>query len=107
MIIYPFLFLLESVLRLSHNTSTQIFVVLFTPSRCNAIYFHGIWKWVDIKVNEQLLMTVDKKLCLSLLFMLVSLIILLSLQGYTENNENNELNYYLLPHPKTCIVRHL
>lgn len=91
---------------LSHNTSTQIFVMLFTPSRCNATYFYGIWKWVDSKGNEQLLMTVDTKLCLSSSFMLVSLIILLWLWDYTKNNEVI-LNYYLLPHPKTCIVRHL
>lgn len=93
-----------SVLWLSHNTSTQIFVMLFTPYRCNVTYFYGIWKWVDIKMNEQLLMTVDTKLCPS--FMLVSLIILLQLQDYIKTNEII-LNYYLLPHPKTCIVRHL
>lgn len=34
----------------------------------------------------------------------VNLITLLSLQDYTKTNEVI-LNYYLLPHPKTCITK--
>lgn len=61
-------------------------------------------KFCDIKMNEQLLMIIDIKLYLSLLFMLVSLIILLQLQDYTKPTEVI-LNYYLLLHPKTYIIK--